>query len=91
MTSGLLITKFIRCVVQVPFNLHKTERVLKAKEKELNTLKKFGTFKDLDIQQLSSEQKGKVLPTTWNIVQKDVNNRDTQTERTGFGIQFERG
>ena len=65
------------CVVQVPFNLHKTDRVVNAKAKELQTLKKFGTFIDTDIRTLNAEQRNKIIPTTWNVVQKDVKNPDS--------------
>ena len=65
------------CVVQVPFNLHKTDRVVNAKAKELQTLRKFGTFIDIDIRTLNAEQRNKIIPTTWNVVQKDVNNPDS--------------
>ena len=43
-------------VVQVPFNLHKSTKVVDAKRKELSTLSKFGTFIDIDIRTLNVDR-----------------------------------
>ena len=60
------------CGVQVPFNLHKSAKVVDAKRKELSISRKFGTFIDIDIRTLNVEKRSKII-----IVQKYVNNTDS--------------
>ena len=68
-------------VVNIPQEQHNTERVSKAKRKELDTLKRFKTFEDVDVRHLTREQKSKIIPSTWNVVLKDVNNSESVKAR----------
>ena len=68
-------------LVQIPFHQHNSERVRLAKAKELETLRQFKTFEDVDIRQLNVEQKAKIIPSTWSVVLKDVNNAESVKAR----------
>lgn len=56
--------------VQIPFWDHNQPIVEKAKEKEMASHDKFGTFIEVDEASLSKEDKEKMLPSTWSIVYK---------------------
>ena len=49
---------------------HDQPLVTKAKEKEMNSHQRFGTFKEVNIDSLSKEEKNLILPSTWSICYK---------------------
>ena len=57
-------------VTQVPRYRHKDKDVLKAKEKELDKLKQFDTYKEVKESSLSASQKSNVIASTWSVVNK---------------------
>ena len=68
-------------VAIVPPHQHNTQLVKQAKAKELETLRQFETFEDRDLRDLSTEQKRKIIPSTWNVVLKDVNDKESVKAR----------
>ena len=46
---------------------HDQEIVIKAKNKEMSSHHKFGTFKEVKLDSLSKEEKDLILPSTWSI------------------------
>ena len=75
----------------IPYDQHGQERVVRAKEKELANLAHFGTFKEVDKSELSADDLAKMIPTTWAIVQKDINNPDSVKARLCARGDKERG
>ena len=57
-------------VTQVPRYRHKDKDVLKAKEKELDKLKQFDTYKEVKESKLSSGQRANLIASTWSVVNK---------------------
>ena len=68
-------------LVQIPIKDHGQDRVLRAKQKELETLKQFETFTEVDERSLTTRQKEKILPATWSVVLKDVNDDESVKAR----------
>ena len=58
--------------VRVPWNQHHLPHVVKAKTKELNTLKEFNTFTEVREDRLSEEQKENVIGSLWIVVNKEL-------------------
>ena len=54
----------------VPYHLHYRPDCVDAKQKELQNIKRFGTFKEVDIRTLSADQKKRMIPCSWVIVEK---------------------
>ena len=57
---------------KVPHNMHHLPFVVKAKEKEHNTLKEFNTYNEVREDQLSSSQRENVIGSIWVIVNKEL-------------------
>ena len=57
-------------VTQIPRYRHKDKDVLKAKEKELDKLKQFGTYKEVKESRLSPGQRSNLIASTWSVVNK---------------------
>ena len=60
-------------VSQIPVHLHDTEEVKVAKQKQMDKINKFGTFKDVKLSNLNENQKKLIIPSTWALVYKHVN------------------
>ena len=54
----------------IPYWQHSQPLVLKAKDKEMSSHEKFGTFKETQLDSLSKEERESLLPSTWSIVYK---------------------
>ena len=54
----------------VPYHLHNRPDCIAAKQQELASIQQFGTFKEVDIRTLSKEQKERMIPSSWVIVEK---------------------
>ena len=60
-------------VSQIPVYLHDTQEVKIAKQKQMDKINKFGTFKDVKLSDLNENQKKLIIPSTWALVYKHVN------------------
>ena len=54
----------------VPYHLHNRPDCLEAKKKELESIKRFDTFKEVKVSTLSDQQKESIIPCSWVIVEK---------------------
>ena len=54
----------------VPYHLHGRPDCVKAKMEELQSIQRFGTFQDIDRNDLTVEQKDRIIPCSWVIVEK---------------------
>ena len=54
----------------VPYHLHNRPDCIQAKKEELQSIQRFGTFKEVDIKSLTKEQKDRMIPSSWVIVEK---------------------
>ena len=61
-------------VVNIPFHQHGTKEVVDAKRKELDKLKSFGAFVEVNEKDLSPDQRSKIVSTTWAVVFKPQGN-----------------
>ena len=50
---------------------HGEKAVIEAKEKELASIKSYGTYEEVWSYEVPDEDKDKIITTTWNVVQKD--------------------
>ena len=68
-------------VQAIPHSRHCEPSVVAAKEKELNTLRQFGTFEEVKKSSLTADELAQMIPTTWAVVLKDSNNPDSVKAR----------
>ena len=61
-------------VVNIPFHQHGTKEVVDAKRKELDKLKSFRAFIEVNKKDLSPEQRSTIVSTTWAVVFKPQGN-----------------
>ena len=54
----------------VPYHLHNRPDCIDAKQKEIESIKRFGTFKEVSIDTLSQQQRDRIIPCSWVIVEK---------------------
>ena len=52
----------------VPYHLHNRPDCIDAKQKEIESIKRFGTFKEVSIDTLSQQQRDRIIPCSWVIV-----------------------
>ena len=50
---------------------HDEEGVIDAKKKELESIKRYGTYEEVWSSEVPEEDRDKVITTTWNVVEKD--------------------
>ena len=50
---------------------HDEEGVIEAKKKELESIKRYGTYEEVWSSEVPEEDRDKVITTTWNVVEKD--------------------
>ena len=54
----------------VPYHLHGRPDCVQAKIEELQSIQRFGTFEDVDRNDLTDEQRERIIPSSWVIVEK---------------------
>lgn len=63
---------------------HDEEGVIEAKKRELESIKSYGTYKEVWSSEIPVRDRDKVITTTWNVVEKDDNRIKARVCVRGF-------